>query len=438
MQYLRMIDFISPKFFLFTSKNGESNFKSKLGGILTLIAYTCCISASVYFVQDFFSNAKPNINMNEENKNSTIFELSTFPLIIRLTGDTGDPFSQPDKLYKIVFNYITTHYDSQGAVIQDYNFISTSPCDLNTHIPLKYRQLFNSTDLSTFYCVNFNKNSTYPMSGLYGSNTLHKFASFRVYQCATTVANNTCYNQTFIDNSLVSSYLEYAYPDYSLSSVGKNPGIANFVKVRTAINNQNYFREWVGIRSINYTTDSGILFQSMETVNFHKVIFYKETIKGINYNSIASGLTYFAMISVQNDPTYTFYNRSFTKAQELLASMGGVINGILILAKMTYFILGNKMAILSLSKHISLLRKAEVFKDENLQYDIEKLNNIRITKDEKTIVRFNNFTIKDSSIKTNLNKGFELINRKLQLTWYQKYLSFWYCKSREMRIYRKK
>lgn len=93
-----------------------------------------------------------------------------------------------------------------------------------------------------------------------------------------------------------------------------------------------------------YTTDVGLLFQHDQSEQFYSIDTYKEEFRQINKGLVDTGELFFAIISFQNHPFITYYLRSYMKFQDMIANIGGILKGIILIASSINYIFGRKLS----------------------------------------------------------------------------------------------
>lgn len=249
------------------------------------------------------------------------------------------------------------------------------------------------------------------MYGLYGGSSLYTFSFYKFHQCDTVTPNPECYSQSKIDQIFRGTFFEYVYLSYLSTSFQNDPRIPTLQKERNSVSNLNRQRFWHGLHHVEYNSDFGILFESKETVKFFNVEFYKQTFAPLDLPFLYSGKTSFIQLSFENHKTITIYERNFTKAQQLLANIGGMINGIMVIAEIIYYTFGNKMMFLKIYSFFTFSTKAKMttLNSKNLL-----LNNF--IKD-----KVNDLSIDKVIPKRRFESVNDILNEKIKLSFFQKY-----------------
>lgn len=364
MKFIQQIDLLSPKVTIY-GKDGDSRLKTKLGGFLTILSYMTIFAAICYFMQKFFNYDKPFIVMNEQPmKNLTYYNLNNLPIGLRLSDEWGTPYPDAKKLYHAKFIWMVAL--EENNFIQEYHYVDMVPCEYDKHISDEYKDVFkNFHNLPTFYCVDYPK--VYDMQNFYGGTIDYSFAGWLIYQCNTTDAEaNGCYEQDHIDKTLNLAYLDYFTADYSISSYDLDPISPKMISGRTQTSNFAYMRVWLGMHQGEYTTDLGAVFEDKSSVPYHTIELYKEDFKFIDKKMVNDSSFYFIFISMHNHTSKTFYSRSYMKFQELLASLGGIIKGILIISEVLFHVFASKITNLFLIDEIPKYYKLGYLHGNNL------------------------------------------------------------------------
>ena len=144
---------------------------------------------------------------------------------------------------------------------------------------------------------------------------------------------------------------------------------------RVACSNGSQRRIWLGLKSIIYNTDFGIIFEDKDTVSFFQLMQYRIDFNVRTAKELNSGFTPFLAISIQNDKITTLYSRSYMKIQDLLANLGGLTKAIFIIAELLMYLFGSKIPML---KIINAIPQLSIFKNE---YHSLVLNNMHKKED---------------------------------------------------------
>lgn len=356
---LKKIDFMQKSFLFNINKSPEKNiyFKSSFGGILSILLMISILSSIIYFLLDFLKYDKPLVNMNEENiLNPTYKNISNIPFIYRITDDYGKLIENEEKVIKYGYIWFDTEFNEKGNLIQIYHFLSSSKCNLEDHFPSEIREIIknNIPDLSSYHCTDFHKYNETDLDvvGLYGGNLKYTFGGVTFKQCYDAMNKSACMSGNEINKSLSNVYLDYKTINTFVNSFNINPLTTEVISNRISLNNQMYTRVWLGIQLGYYMTDIGIIFESYDEREMTKIQLYDIEKKTIDLDLIVKGEYPFASVTFQNHPTIIKYKRLYKKGQELIANIGGIVKGILLISNIIGIIFNSFDSIISLIKII--------------------------------------------------------------------------------------
>lgn len=343
--FLLSLDILSSKISIYGNKKSK-RIQTYIGGLISLLATTIIGAAILWFTYKFFSYDKPLVILDSQFDEEIKFKnFQNLPFIIRLSDDIQRPFNETEKYYTPIFVWITTAWEN-GIIVQKYNTTNMVRCDINRHFG-EYKELFKDTPaLDSYFCHDKN-NETMNIEALYGGSKLFSFGYLAITQCNTIAANNKCHSQAKIDFDFVNIYIDILTLDYIITKNIK-PAVPTIYSIRTTVNNRSTKRIWLGLKSIIYETDFGIIFEKKELNTFHQIVEYRHDLNLKDKKDLEIGKAGMVTISIQNDKYVSLYFRSYTKAQEFFASLGGIIKALLLVSQLFIEIFGRKIAILNI------------------------------------------------------------------------------------------
>ena len=322
---IKKADFFPHKATLTFNEKGETGYKTFIGGLITIISILFSIICSSYFILRLFLRKDLTvIYSNEIDPFVNITYSHKLPFLLRLTDTNSLPFEDDDKLYYITAsiwhggtNDTTISYSAKQHSVS----FNIGKCDINKHFADEYKEMFkNWTELNTYYCIE-PRNSSQTIYGLYGNLYPFSYYSFTFRQCKnTTENNNSCYSYEEMKEKMMPPYLDVVFIDYSINSLDKNDVKQLFIrKERYEISTVLYKRIWLYLDNIIYNIDNGYIFSKKKIENFHSY----ETISS-DFN-IFEGAGIFVTLTVLNSIKRSIYNKQYTKAQDYLAIIGGLV-----------------------------------------------------------------------------------------------------------------
>ena len=401
MRYIKKLDYLSNKISL-KIKNDTSRYKTVIGGIISfftiLFSFICCL----YFMIRMFKREditiihstfiSPFVNITFSNK---------LPFLLRISDDNSLPYNEDEKLYYITSSiWYGGSNDSSlsGTAAQHSISLNISKCDLDKHFSEEFKSYFvNFENLSSYYCLE-PRNYSQTLYGLYGNIYPFSYYSFTLRYCKnTTENNNNCYSIENIEDKLKSPYFDILFIDYTIDALNqKSVGAISVRKERFELSLLLYKRILLYLENIKYITDKGLIFSSNRIENF-----YRYDSARIDPSLLQGKKTYFATLSIMNSFKSSIYNKNYTKIQDYIAIIGGLIKIIVLLGKMLNYFNSKNSFYLKIIKNLNIrnnMVNSELYKKRNAI----KLNS-SLAKSAGNILDYNNENTKNDSI-INLNK----------------------------------
>ena len=221
--------------------------------------------------------------------------------------------------------------------------------------------------MSIFLCPNY-QNSSYPISGVYGDDIDGQLKYYNIYfhRC-----QNYCKDSATIEKYLQSVYLDTVTVDYTTQSLTLVPYVPNIRPDRHAISSSVYIRIWMSLQSVLFRSDMGYIFQDFKEDNYYQFDKFNRDVD-LRDQSTATVPGSFCVLTLSNSSSKVVYTRSFTKAQNALASIGGIVNSIIIIAKILYFLFFRKLIDMELLSFVNFKHSTVV---ESLELSSAKFKN---------------------------------------------------------------
>jgi len=244
--------------------------------------------------------------------------------------------------------------------------------------------------LNHHYCIVPGQNIT--TYGLYGSTKDYNFVDHWISTCVndTKVNRNNCFPKEKSKARLVNTYISYVFLDYSID----HNDIANPAKILLRseilpVSSSIYKRIFFYQRIVEYRTDFGFVFQDEGKVKFYQTLDSKENVDLRPEGTVPGS---FALISVMMDKYNNFYSRKYSKIQNFLADIGGLVKGLIMIFKFLNYLISGEFYYLDL---VNSLYKVDIISRNRM---IKKKNNSD----------FNNVNLKNEEHQNSLN-----VNKKI-------------------------
>ena len=219
MKMLKSLDIFSPEIKL-RILNGNTNFKTVKGGLLSLLCFLLILASFFFFLDKFFKRTESYIMINEIFTNIVTLEnFSQYPFMLRVSNSNSAVLKPADKYMDFKLAYWWSEKNlTDNTVIQKKEFIEMEPCNINNsvHFNLKYKHLFeNYDDLDTFFCPNYKRE--YSVYGLYGDVQPFSYYQFYFRSCRNeTESNGKCGDKAFIQKYFSNAYLDFRTVTYEI------------------------------------------------------------------------------------------------------------------------------------------------------------------------------------------------------------------------------
>ena len=327
------LDMISNKPELRTNEK-SIRFKTILGGTLTIITTILIICAGMNFGINLFQRKNSTITYNLlPADSSTKADFGKFPFMVALLDNGLKLLEDEDRYYTFlseVWNFIPNN--SSGSIIMDLVRvpIHTERCDIEKHFG-EYKEYFKNVPyLRNHYCLVSGQNIT--TFGLYGSTVDYNFVDHWISTCVndTKLNRTNCFSKEKSKARLVNTFISYVFLDYSINhNQIKEPVKINLRSEILPVSSTIYKRFFFNQRPVTYTTDSGFVFENLEDITFYQTLDSKENVDLRPQGTVPGS---FALISVLMDKYNNFYKREYSKIQNLLADVGGLVKGLLLIS----------------------------------------------------------------------------------------------------------
>jgi hypothetical protein len=338
--FILLFDFLSPIPNLKINKNDR--LKNNISSLASLLAIAMIISVSGYLCLQMFIRADSNIIYNSLPNKDQIQNISQFPYMIGVFSNLGKPISDDEKIYYIQSEIWNMYHDNTNGTIKQVakrTLIQQEKCDINKHFG-EYRKIFeNIPYLSSYYC---------PIPGVNNLTLYSQFSTESIFighyisRCVNnSQPNRTCKDSATIHSTLANTYVIHKFLEFSIEHKNfSDPGSLTLRNDALPVSTTIFSRYWYYYKNIIYNTDLGYIFEDMVTNNYFEV---SRAVQTVNLNRQGPVPGSFALISLTMDYKLDFYQRSYLKCQGLIAYIGGMIKGILIILQLLLFYLNKQL-----------------------------------------------------------------------------------------------
>jgi hypothetical protein len=259
--------------------------------------------------------------------------ISDFPYMIGLYSALNAK-SLGDEYYSLISQYIKLKTINGSQFIERY-IIKQEKCDYSKHFG-EYRSYFEMWKTEDHYCHIPNENDL-NLVNQFGGNIDYNFIAHYFVKCTndTSLNKTNCKPQEEIDITLQNVFTSFKFLEYSLDH--NNPISAGSIYMKSETNplsSSLSTRLWFYITNVEYYSDVGFLFEDRKKDSY---FYYSKPV--YTYNLGECTLAHcFGEIVITLDSKYEKYTKIYSKLQNFLADVGGILKGVLFCAKtISYF-----------------------------------------------------------------------------------------------------
>ena len=323
--------------------NHQKKVYTQLGGILTIISLSICITLLAFLFSNFLTRENPQTTANDVINND-YKKVSFYQEKIYIPWSIRDYYNNKVNfngwIYPVIYSFNRVKDIKTGNISYKYKILNYTLCNETNLKNINYFQ-YNYFDLNELYCIEWD-------DLIMGGNWAHDFIYYiRIdfLLCENednfNIEGKKCTNfdelAKYIGDDNV-WYIEIFYPEVQFNPKNKNSPMEIFYN-----NHQYYFNklntkvESFYLKEFTIVDDQGWIFENKKNLTlwgFDK--FESDTyMRSTDLNNIISGFSYSKIYSLviylsRNSKIYT---RKYTKLLDALGNILSIINGIFILFK---------------------------------------------------------------------------------------------------------
>jgi hypothetical protein len=324
---------------------GSDRYKTKLGGVFSILASIAIFSLSLYFAISVLTRQQMNLVSSKTDSFTKSLSLDTTPILFSSKNVKGE--SIPLNVSYLIIQMWNYYAESHGALsVTSYNVKQCDSSDIQG-----YESLFQNFKLSDYMCINrTNVNIT-----VFGSNgdVTDGYSKLQIYpaMCVNGSAlnpnndKNNCLSNNDITSALQTYKLYMIYPDILINFDNTTDPFIPYVRTDefTFPLEANY-KYMYNFKKAILNTDLGFVFED----NKKDEIFQYDKVSNIAFFSTKFNIEgSYGLVSITLSEKADTHSRSYVKLQALVANIGGVVNFIMILAKFIVEFVTKKLLLLS-------------------------------------------------------------------------------------------
>ncbi len=309
--------------------NGQSQFRTVFGTIISIITYILIICFLFIEVDDIFYHSNPKLLTSTEiNYNPSPLNLTEDNFIITLGLQNPDYTNYiNESIYTINASLSSTILLENGKYYQIITPLNIIKCsEYNFKFLNSY---WNNLDLNELYCLT---NHNIEIRGTI-KNQIWNVLYIHISKCINSTNNNfSCHSNEVIEERLKGGYIGIFMSDTKLEPNNfKNPAQFYGKNLFTSISSNKYTDYWIYLKDLKIITDDGLFFNNKKSQIFF-------SIDNVETNRDERNVNNFLNIIIRRSLKRDIYERSYIKIQEAIGNTCGIIKAVTIIGDIiSYF-----------------------------------------------------------------------------------------------------
>lgn len=314
---LSSFDFLGkgPSLFLFSKKRNITT----LGIILSFICFSLITSFSIYFIVKLFSKESFTSSLSVLHPPMPAINLTGMPILLQLVDGSESLLKNPKQIYSFQLQPFVEAQANGELFLNDFEI-----CNFTKHFP-KYVEYLKNINESEFQCPIGLDEWNAHLIGAYGSNQNAGRFSIIVNRCVNTTESSNCLPREKIEEKIQSVYLRVGYLDYELDYMDYEKPLKIYAKFEFLPMSGTIYKRYMSYKkTANLITDDGLVFSNPKEFQFYQ---YEKTELTVDLRNS----TKFGMVAIVLSANFESNYRKYLKVQDIIASIGGVINLFLVI-----------------------------------------------------------------------------------------------------------
>ena len=307
-------------------------------GIIISLINICLIGAfAIFFITKLFQREYLVAISSTLTSGNPILNLTGIPVMFTLVDGTYHPFQDAEKIYSFQFQPLSGRTNAKGE-----NFIfDFEPCNITKHFS-EYGHFFNNINVSKYQCPSGLDQWDTTLAGAYGVEDYYKFQSLIINRCENTTNRSNCYPTDVIEKKILSVYVQMGFLDYDANNLDYKDPVKPLIKFETFPLSGTIFKRYYQYRKqAQYDTDDGFFFSEMRTKNYYQ---HDRTEVSVDLRVSLK----FGTVNIVLSSNTLYTKRTYLKLQDVIASIGGMLNLIIFISTVIVHFLTRRQLYLAL------------------------------------------------------------------------------------------
>jgi hypothetical protein len=310
--------------------NNRDKFNTKTGGAISILFFMVLIMGCIYFSQELFNKQKPSVlqaDIYDSYPRQFNITPDRFSLFYGLQDTDFNYYIDPT-IYQLEVTlqtiYRTMDENNQPVFNYAYKLLRTEQCDLQRHFSYFVKD-FEGQALAGLSCIHPDDAKALFIEGTWGEESyVYLSAKFAVCKNGTDII---CKSQEVIDSYLNGAYVAVDFIDTIFDPANYTTPHKYIRKDFFTTVSNLYYKEWAFyMNNVDYYTDGGIL---IESENYKQHLSFETSVEMLDMRK----QDIFSHVLFRLSNMKLSVHRKYIKFQDVLAQMGGLMNGLRVIMK---------------------------------------------------------------------------------------------------------
>lgn len=329
---------------------GKERYTTKAGSVLGMISIIAIISFSLFFLLELFARKTLMVVYNKNSNILPFVDLTNALFMVAVTDKTGKLLPLQG-VYNLEIKMLNYYMDKEKKVTAfNSTNIDFEICNIEKHNKT-YGDVFKDIQYNAFHCVE----PGHQNKSLYGKlgDFPNGFSLLGVYIKRCDPKRQECLDESVIDKYLSDFVLGITYSSYSVDHYNyRTPNTRKYENNGVFPMSYSLLKcYFYNLAQVIYETDYGLIFEEKKQIDFYE--FESQTVDinmpGTITNSIFAPESTVGYILFKCSENISYFNRSYGKAQAVIANIGGLIKAMLVLTKLMFDFFTRKSILVDLA-----------------------------------------------------------------------------------------
>jgi hypothetical protein len=316
----------------------QIKYKTLLGVFIGLLSILSIMCLSIYFSVEFINKNGMNVLYKKEEMMLPRNNITNFPFLFTLSDNSGKKIpSEGIYSFEVLYFKFNNVKDEQNNsyLVSNVSIIPYKNCEKSDF--QGYESQFSNINPKDWFCIppgKYNLTIFNKFSDLING---FSFLNINLQKCKNSTQNKNCKTEEIINYTIANSKLTLTHLSHQINHYNYvTPNELNLEILSAPVSSSLTKKYFYYLQQTIYETDYGYIFQDRKTVNFMTFDNYIPD-TDIGESKSLTGKSYIAQISIRNSKFISYYFRSYTKIQTLLANIGGIIKFVMLISE--YFVI---------------------------------------------------------------------------------------------------